>query len=88
MSFMEILQPSLKFLRQERERQRMDVAYPTNGGNPPMDIDLDAGTATIVVRVPTETADDSNQAPTGATSPTSPTSPTALAHDVVARRGH
>ncbi len=88
MSFMEILQPSLKFLRQERERQRMDVAYPTNGGNPPMDIDLDAGTATIVVRVPAETADDSDQAPTGPTSPTTPTSPTALAPDVVARRGH
>lgn len=60
MSFMEIFQPGLKFLRQERERQRMDVAYPKNGGNPPMEIDLDAGTATIVLRPPAaESVDDS-----------------------------
>ena len=52
MSFMEIFQPGLKHLREEQYRRQMDVAYPTNGGNPPMDIDLDAGTATIVVRVP------------------------------------
>ena len=52
MSFMEIFQPGLRYLRDEQDRQRMDVAYPTNGGNPPIDIDLDAGTATIVVRVP------------------------------------
>ena len=52
MSFMEIFQPGLKHLREEQYRRQMDVAYPTNGGNPPMDIDLDAGTATIVVRLP------------------------------------
>ena len=52
MSFMEIFQPGLKYLREERDRRRMDVAYPTNGGNPPIDIDLDAGTATILVPVP------------------------------------
>jgi hypothetical protein len=52
MSFMEIFQPGLKYLREERDRRRMDVAYPTNGGNPPIDIDLDAGTATIRVPVP------------------------------------
>jgi hypothetical protein len=52
MSFMEIFQPGLKYLREERDRSRMDVVYPTNGGNPPMRIDLDAGTATIVVPVP------------------------------------
>lgn len=52
MSFMEIFQPGLKHLREEQYRQQMDIAYPTNGGNPPMAIDLDAGTATIVVRVP------------------------------------
>ena len=51
MSFMEIFQPGLKHLREEQYRRQMDIAYPTNGGNPPMDIDLDAGTATIVVRV-------------------------------------
>ena len=48
---MEIFQPGLKYLREERDRRRMDVAYPTNGGSPPIEIDLDAGTATIVVRV-------------------------------------
>ena len=51
MSFMEIFQPGLKHLREEQYRRQMDVAYPTNGGNPPIDIDLDAGTATIVIRV-------------------------------------
>jgi len=49
---MEIFQPGLKYLREERDRRRMDVAYPTNGGSPPIEIDLDAGIATIVVRVP------------------------------------
>ena len=52
MSFMEIFQPGLRHLREEQYRRQMDVAYPTNGGNPPIEIDLDAGTATIVVRVP------------------------------------
>ena len=52
MSFMEIFQPGLKHLREEQYRRQMDVAYPTNGGSPPIDIDLDAGTATIVVRLP------------------------------------
>lgn len=52
MSFMEIFQPGLRHLREERSRQQIDVTYPTNGGNPPIEIDLDAGTATIVVRVP------------------------------------
>jgi len=52
MSFMEIFQPGLKYLREERDRRRMDVAYPTNGGNPPIEIDLDAGTATILVPAP------------------------------------
>lgn len=49
MSFMEIFQPGLKYLREERERQRMNVAYPTDGADPLMEIDLEAGTATIVI---------------------------------------
>lgn len=49
MSFMEIFQPGLKHLREERERQRMNVAHPTNGADPLMAIDLEAGTATIIV---------------------------------------
>lgn len=58
MSFMEIFQPGLKHLREEQHRRQMDIAYPTNGGNPPMAIDLDAGTATIVVRVPAPDDED------------------------------
>ena len=49
MSFMEIFQPGLKHLREERERQRMNVAHPTDGADPLMKIDLDAGTATIMI---------------------------------------
>jgi hypothetical protein len=56
MSFMEIFQPGLKFLREERERERMNVAYPMNGADPLMEIDLDAGTATIVVAAPMNSA--------------------------------
>ena len=65
MSFMEIFQPGLKHLREERYRRQMDVAYPTNGGNPPIEIDLDAGTATIVVRVPAARAGSTSR-PTSA----------------------
>lgn len=49
MSFMEIFQPGLKHLRQERERQRTDVVHPGDGADPLMEIDLDAGTATVVM---------------------------------------
>lgn len=52
MSFLEIFQPGLRHLREERARQRMLVAHPTNGGNPPIQIDLDAGTATVVLGSP------------------------------------
>ena len=48
---MEIFQPGLRYLREEQYRRQMDVAYPTNGGNLPIEIDLDAGTATVL-RVP------------------------------------
>ena len=72
MSFMEIFQPGLKHLREEQYRRQMDVAYPTNGGNPPMDIDLDAGTATILVRLP---------APGQVEEPTHEPTPAELTHD-------
>lgn len=49
MSFLEIFQPGLKHLREERQRQQHDIAYPTDGADPLVDINLDAGTATIVV---------------------------------------
>jgi hypothetical protein len=46
-SFLEIFQPDLKHLREERDRQRMLVVRPSHGAGPPMGIDLDAGKATI-----------------------------------------
>jgi Family of unknown function (DUF6191) len=49
MSFLEIFQPGLKHLYEERDRQRMLVIRPVHGGGPPLGIDLDAGTASIVV---------------------------------------
>jgi hypothetical protein len=49
MSFLEIFQPGLKHLYEEKERQRMLVVRPSHGGGPPLGIDLDAGTASIVV---------------------------------------
>ena len=49
MSILEMFQPGLKHLREERDRQRMLVVRPSHGGGPPLGIDLDAGTASIVV---------------------------------------
>ena len=56
MSFLEIFQPGLKYLREERDRRRLLVAHPTNGADPLIDVDLDAGTATIVVAGPADGA--------------------------------
>ena len=49
MSFLEIFQPGLKHLREERDRQKMLVVRPSHGGDAPMGIDLDAGKAIIAV---------------------------------------
>jgi Family of unknown function (DUF6191) len=49
MSFLEIFQPGLKYLREEKERQKMLVSKPTHGGGAPLGIDLDAGTAKITI---------------------------------------
>ena len=59
MSFLEIFQPGLKHLYDEKERQHMLVIRPTHGGGPPLGIDLDAGTASIVVprRAPAQETD-------------------------------
>jgi Family of unknown function (DUF6191) len=57
MSFLEIFQPGLKHLYEERDRQRMLVIRPAHGGGPPLGIDLDAGTASIVVPRPAVRAD-------------------------------
>lgn len=62
MSFLEIFQPSLKFLREERERQRMNVTHPTDGADPLIEIDLDAGTAVIVMPAPAQATTDPDAA--------------------------
>jgi hypothetical protein len=49
-TFFELFQPGLKYLREEKERQRMLVSKPTHGGGAPLGIDLDAGTAKITIR--------------------------------------
>jgi hypothetical protein len=54
MSFFEIFQPGLQYLREERDRRRMLVVRPTHGGGPPLGIDLDGGTAKISIRRPIE----------------------------------
>ena len=52
MSFLEIFQPGLRHLREERDRQKMLVVRPAHGAGVPMGIDLDAGKATISVASP------------------------------------
>jgi hypothetical protein len=48
-TFFELFQPGLKYLREEKERQKMLVSKPTHGGGAPLGIDLDAGTAKITI---------------------------------------
>ena len=48
--FFEIFQPGLKYLREERDRQKMLVSKPTHGGGAPLGIDLDGGTAKISIK--------------------------------------
>jgi hypothetical protein len=49
MSFFEIFEPGLKYVREEKERQKILVAKPSHGGEAPLGIDLDAGTAKIAL---------------------------------------
>jgi len=51
-SFFEIFQPGLKYLREEKDRQKMLVSKPTHGGGAPLGIDLDGGTAKISIARP------------------------------------
>jgi Family of unknown function (DUF6191) len=51
-SFLEIFEPGLKHLRQEKDRQRMLVVRPSPGDGAPLGIDLDAGKATINLAPP------------------------------------
>jgi hypothetical protein len=55
MSFLEIFQPGLRYLREERDRRKVLVANPSHGGGPPLGIDLDAGTAEITLDRPRPT---------------------------------
>jgi hypothetical protein len=71
MSFLEIFQPGLKHLHEERDRQRMLVVRTSHGGGPPLGIDLDAGTASIVVPGRAQDVDE-NTDPGRAEAETSP----------------
>ena len=62
MSFLEIFEPGLKHLREEKDRQKMLVVSPSHGGGAPLGIDLNAGTATFSVTSP-QHAPDSDAAP-------------------------
>ena len=61
MSFLEIFQPGLKHLYEERDRQRTLVIRPAHGGGPPLGIDLEAGTASIAVPRPAVADDDASE---------------------------
>lgn len=65
MSFLEIFQPGLKHLREERDRQKMLVVRPSHGGGAPLGIDLDAGKATIAVTPPQPEPDEPDAQDTG-----------------------
>ena len=80
MSFGEIVNPGLRHLREEKERQKMLVSKPTHGGGSPLGIDLEAGVAKITVRRPApepveseDTADEATEAPAaGSAAPEDP----------------
>lgn len=65
MSFLEIFQPGLKQLREERDRQKVLVVRPSYGGGAPMGIDLDAGKATIAATPPQLEPDEPDAQDTG-----------------------
>ena len=80
MSFFEIFQPGLKYLREEKDRHRMLVSKPTHGGGAPLGIDLDAGVAKIKLTRPAPPAEPA-QEPAEAAAP-GPVEPTELTdHD-------
>jgi Family of unknown function (DUF6191) len=64
MSFLEIFQPGLKHLYEERDRQRTQVIRPARGAGPPLGIDLEAGTASIVVPHRAERTGEAAEEPT------------------------
>jgi hypothetical protein len=54
MSFFEIFQPGLKYLREEKDRQKMLVAQPSYGRKGPLGIDLEGGKATFTMPAPSD----------------------------------
>ncbi len=58
MSVFEFFQPGLRYLREEKDRQRMLVVRPAHGGRGPLGIDLDTGKATFTMPAEEELADD------------------------------
>jgi hypothetical protein len=71
MSFLEIFEPGLKHLREEKDRQKMLVVRPSHGGGAPLGIDLDAGTATFSVTPPPDAPESDNAGADGAAVPDS-----------------
>lgn len=57
MSFFEIFNPGERFMREEKDSQKMLVAKPTPGGGAPLGIDLDGGKATITIRIASRVED-------------------------------
>jgi hypothetical protein len=65
-TFLELFQPGLRHLREEKERQKMLVSKPTHGGGAPLGIDLNAGTAKITITPKTQPTDPRAEAETQA----------------------
>ena len=61
MSVFEFFQPGLRFLREEKDRQRMLVVRPSVGGRGPLGIDLDSGEASF--SMPTKPDAPADEAP-------------------------
>lgn len=57
MSFFEMFNPGMRYLREEKDRQKMLVSKPTHGGGAPLGIDLDGGIATITIKAKTPPED-------------------------------
>ena len=85
MTFFELFQPGLKYLREEKARQKMLVSKPTHGGGAPLGIDLDAGTAKITIRPKASTLRDASEADGDQITPDPPNADDA---DSVAQRRH
>ena len=75
MSFFELFQPGLKYLREEKDRQKMLVSKPTHGGGAPLGIDLEGGKAKISITRPAaapqeESAESPGSKPVAVSPPT------------------